>query len=117
MSNPYQAPQDDAPLKSRIDPVLRSAWPEALVVFALWGVAMAWSVGYCAVYAYPPADKLPQAARELTFVLGFPAWIFWGVVLPWVLCAFISFLVSRFVMTDEDLGIDPDEALKEIIDG
>ncbi|HZL89222.1 MAG TPA: hypothetical protein VFB96_12655 [Pirellulaceae bacterium] len=115
MSNPYQAPRADAPLKSRVDPVLRSAWPEALIVFSLWSAALAWSVGYCALFAYPPKDKLAEAARELTFVFGFPAWIFWGVVLPWVLCAVVSFLISCFVIADEDLGIDPDEAIKEII--
>jgi hypothetical protein len=38
-------------------------------------------------------------------------------VAPWVLSAILSFFISRFVMTNEDLGIDPDEALKEIIDG
>ena len=103
------------PLSTRVDPVLRSAWPEALAVFILWAVAMAWSVGYCALFAYPPKEKLAEAAGELTFTLGFPSWVFWGIVLPWVLCAVVSFLISRFVIADADLGIDPDEAMKEII--
>jgi hypothetical protein len=115
MSNPHQPPSHDPRLRSGVDPVLRSAWPEALVVFALWGTAMVWSVGYCALFAYPAKEKLAAAARELTFVFGFPSWVFWGIVLPWVLCAAISFYISRFVMTNEDLGIDPDEAMKEII--
>jgi uncharacterized membrane protein len=102
---------------SAVDPVLHSAWREALVVFGLWAAAMAWSVGYCALFAYPPKDKLAEAAASLTFTLGFPTWVFWGIVVPWVLCSILSFFISRFVISDADLGIDPDEALKEIIDG
>lgn len=121
MSNPYEVfssgARHPAPLPSRTDPVLQSAWREALVVFSLWGIALAWSVGYCALFAYPPRDKLADAAANLTFTLGFPTWVFWGIVAPWVLCAVLSFFISRFVVTDEDLGIEPEEALKEIIDG
>ena len=42
-------------------------------------------------------------------------WIFWGIVVPWVTCVVISAIVSQFIMRDEDLGIDPEEAMKEII--
>ena len=97
--------------------MLRSAWREALFVFALWGTAMAWSVSYCWLNAYPPQDQLEAAAERLTFTFGFPTWVFYGIVAPWVLCAILSFFISRFVMTDSDLGIEPEEALKEIIDG
>ena len=120
MVNPYEVSSrgDSASAPPRgADPVLHSAWREALVVFALWGSAMAWSVGYCWLNAYPPKDQLAQAAEKLTYTLGFPTWVFYGIVAPWVLCAVLSFFISRFVMTDSDLGIDPDEALKEIIDG
>ena len=116
MSQPH-APSSLGAAASRTDPVLRAAWREALVVFTLWGAALIWSVGYCALYAYPPKDQLAEAAAKLTFTLGFPTWVFWGIVVPWVLCAILSFVISRFVICDADLGIDPDEALKEIIDG
>jgi hypothetical protein len=95
--------------------VLHAAWPEALVVFAIWGTAMAWTVGYCALFAYPGRENLDQAARELTYVFGFPSWVFWGIILPWLCCVVASFVVSNFVMADADLGIDPDEAMREII--
>ncbi len=97
--------------------MLRSAWREALVVFGLWGTALAWSVGYCALNAYPPQDRLAEAAAKLTYTFGFPTWVFYGIVVPWVLCSILSFFISRFVISDADLGMDPEEALKEIIDG
>jgi hypothetical protein len=116
MSQPHASPPPGT-FAPRTDPVLRAAWREALVVFTLWGAALIWSVGYCALFAYPPKDQLAEAAAKLTFTLGFPTWVFWGIVVPWVLCAIVSFFISRFVICDADLGIDPDEALKEIIDG
>jgi hypothetical protein len=117
MTQPYVSSSGGIPPSAPTDPVLRAAWREALVVFTLWGAALIWSVGYCALFAYPPKDQLAEAAAKLTFTLGFPTWVFWGIVVPWVLCAIVSFFISRFVICDADLGIDPDEALKEIIDG
>lgn len=104
-----------APSRVRPDPVLHSGWREALVVFGVWAAALAWSVGYCALFAYPGRDHLDEAARKLTYVFGFPSWVFWGIILPWLCCVAASFVLSRFVMTDSDLGIDRDEALREII--
>ena len=79
------------------------------MVFAIWGTAGTWCVTYAALYGYNPA------AADLKFVLGFPDWIFWGIVVPWVTCVVLSAIISQFVMRDEDLGIDPEEAMKEII--
>jgi hypothetical protein len=90
------------------DPVLLSSFREMLVVLAVWLVAGVWSIGYCYLHGYVGGPSLP-ATREIRFVLGFPDWIFWGVVVPWVVCAVLSLLISLFVMRDEDLGVDPDE--------
>ena len=93
----------------REDPVLVSNRREALVVLAVWLTAMTYSVGYCAWFGYG------RTTADLTYVFGFPDWIFWGVVVPWVASAAISFLVATFVMRDEDLGVDPDEAMADIL--
>ena len=49
---------------------------EARVAFVLWLVAMSYSVMYCSLHGYY------GTAEELTFVLGFPSWVFWGVLVP-----------------------------------
>ena len=46
---------------------------------------------------------------KLDFTLGFPTWVFWGVVLPWVLCAGLSLIIANVLMTDADLGLEPGE--------
>lgn len=117
------------------DPVLISARREALIVFACWLAAMTWSVGYCYLNGYitdaarisdkqfvevrPPAVSggIPelwvdrgQGSQRVQFVLGFPAWIFWGVALPWWICTAFSIFFGAFLVRDEDLGLDPEAA-------
>jgi uncharacterized membrane protein YhdT len=87
------------PMNDRLeDPVLVSARREALLVFAIWLAACAYSVGVCYQFGYS------RDAATLTYVLGFPDWVFWGVVVPWTVCTVLCFVLSQFVITDEDLG-------------
>lgn len=117
------------------DPVLISARREAWVVFACWLIAMTWSVSYCYLNGYITdhsriSDKQfvevrqPQAsggipelwvdrgtgAERVQFVLGFPAWVFWGVALPWWICTAFALMFGAFIVRDEDLGLDPEAA-------
>lgn len=80
------------------DPVLRSSRREAIIVFLIWLAACVFSVGFCAAFGY---ERDPNS---LTFVLGIPDWVFYGVFVPWTTCTIVSFVVSNFVITDEDLG-------------
>lgn len=82
-------------------PILQSARREALVVALLWAVAGTWAVGFCWRYGYGAAPD------QIHFTLGFPTWIFWGIVVPWVVCALLSLVIANFVMTDADLGQEP----------
>ena len=88
------------------DPLLKSARREALISIGTWFVATVYSVGYCWLYGYN------RPIESLTYVLGFPDWIFWGVVLPWGACTVFSAWFCMFYMTDEDLGEEqsPSEA-------
>jgi hypothetical protein len=82
----------------REDPVLTSARREAWLVFAIWLIACVYSLGVCYRYGYG------RDAATLTYVLGFPDWIFWGVVVPWTACTAACFVMAYYVITDEDLG-------------
>jgi hypothetical protein len=80
------------------DSVLRSSRREALVVLVIWTVACIYSVGYSFWFGY---QRDPET---LTFVLGIPDWVFWGVAVPWACCTVASFWVSHSLIADEDLG-------------
>src|SRR5262245_38983475 len=82
----------------REDPVLTSARREALFVMAIWLSACVYSIVVCYRMGYG------RDVATLNYVLGFPDWIFWGVVVPWSVCTLLSFLLSYFVIRDEDLG-------------
>jgi uncharacterized protein DUF997 len=82
----------------REDPVLTSSRREALLVLVIWTVACSYSIGVCYAYGYG------RDAATLTYVLGFPDWIFWGVILPWTICSVIALILGGFVVTDDDLG-------------
>ncbi len=82
----------------REDPVLTSSRREALLVLSIWFLAAAYSVGVCSVWGYG------RDAATLTYVLGFPDWVFWGVIAPWTACTAICFVMAYYVIADDDLG-------------
>ena len=84
--------------ESSTNSLLPSARRELLVSAGVWLIALVWSVGISYRYGY---DLQPD---ELTFTLGFPTWIFYGVVLPWGLCTLISGAIAFGFMQDADLG-------------
>jgi uncharacterized protein DUF997 len=90
------------------DPVLTSSRREALLVFAIWLLACVYSVSVCYRFGYW------RDAASLTYVLGFPDWVFWGIVVPWSVCTLLCFVLSYYVISDEDLG---DEQAEEQLGG
>ena len=78
-------------------PLLKSARREAIAALSIWLIVTIYCVGYCCTYGY---NRDPQS---LTFVLGFPDWIFWGIVVPWGVCTVVSGLFAFCFMRDEDL--------------
>jgi hypothetical protein len=80
------------------DQVVRSGRREAVWVLLLWCAAALYTLGYCACFGYG------RSADELRFVLGFPDWVFWGIVAPWTVCVVIGCWFAYFYMTDDDLG-------------
>lgn len=86
--------------------LLASARREALVAIGAWLTALVYTVGYCYLHGY---DRSPE---ELTFVLGVPAWAFWGIAVPWVVCFLFSVWFALGFMRDAPLG-DDDSSPKE----
>jgi len=79
------------------DPLLKSARREAAASLALTAVAVAYTVGYAAWFGYG------RTGESLTFVWGFPDWVFWGIVVPWVACLAASWWFSFWFVEDDVL--------------
>jgi Protein of unknown function (DUF997) len=90
--------------RSPEDPVLQSSRREAFFVMLLWLAALVYSLTYCSAYGYD------RDVASFTFVLGFPDWVFWGIVVPWAVCVAISGWFSFWFMRDEPLGDEPEGA-------
>jgi hypothetical protein len=98
-----------------LDPIFRSARRESLTVVAIWISATIWCVSYCYRNGYAHnAEQLQQMAAELQFVLGFPSWVFWGIIVPWMVCLMLSTWFAFYYMEDSPLG--DDESDEEVAD-
>ncbi|HZN36146.1 MAG TPA: DUF997 family protein [Pirellulaceae bacterium] len=82
----------------REDPVLTSSRREAILVLLIWLVACTYSIGVCYAWGYG------RDAATLTYIFGFPDWVFWGVIVPWSVCTLLALILGSFVVTDDDLG-------------
>lgn len=80
--------------------LVRTGRREAAIVILIWAAVLGWSVGYCATHGYD------RAVDDLSFVLGFPDWVFWGIMVPWLACYAISVAFAMFVMQDAPLEDD-----------
>lgn len=89
------------------DPLLASARREAIITGAIYVLTMCYSVGYCLLFGYE------RPIEELTFVLGFPDWVFWGIVVPWLSVFVVSSVFAIWYMTDEPFGEDVGDAWED----
>jgi hypothetical protein len=98
-------------MSSQIDPVVRTARREALIVFGIWLTALVYSVSTCYVLGY---NRPVSEWTDPKLVLGFPEWVFWGIVVPWVSCSVISWVFAVVFVRDGELGEELEEAEDEL---
>jgi hypothetical protein len=82
------------------DPVFKSARREAIVVLLIWASALVYTIGFCYQFGYH------RPVEQIGFILGFPDWVFWGILAPWTICTLLSGWFAFGFMSDEDLGAD-----------
>lgn len=85
------------------DPLIQHARREAIAVALVATLATTYSVGYCTLFGYG------RVGEPVRFVLGFPAWVFWGIVVPWGVCVLIAGVFSSWFMSDDELGPQREE--------
>mgnify|MGYP006969422206 CR=1 FL=1 len=87
-----------SPPRATLDPVVKHGRREAAVILLVWFSSLVWTIGYTQTYGY----EVPEGG--VATVLGMPAWVFWGVALPWVLATLFNILFAVFFMANDDLG-------------
>lgn len=87
------------------DPVYENTRRETLFIIGAWVFFCVWVVGVSLTTGY---DVDPDTMR---IVMGMPAWVFWGVGLPWMAAnIFIVWFALKY-MADDPLGEDDDESV------
>jgi hypothetical protein len=105
---------DPHPSRQLVHNARREAW----IVFWVWAFALVWSVGWYYLFGYqhdetslPVRLGLAEATPALppTLVLGFPSWVFWGIIVPWMACSVFTVWFGLQGMADDDLGTEKQE--------
>lgn len=79
-----------------LHPAFLRARREAGWILLAWAVCLVWTVGFSALTAYPaPGEHVP-------LLLGMPAWVIGGVLLPWVLATAFSVWFGLVYMQADD---------------
>lgn len=84
-----------------LDPAFLRARREMLVVLTLFGVALAWTIGFCYWLGYDTTD--PESAPSVSLVLGFPVWVLVGIVLPWLVIDVVAIWFCFYFLSDDSL--------------
>ncbi|MEZ6067752.1 MAG: DUF997 family protein [Planctomycetaceae bacterium] len=82
------------------DPVFLHARREAIVILLVWAACFAWTVPYCYLNGY----GAPTDGEPIPLVIGMPAWVFWGVAVPWLVGGLVSIGLCLFYIEDDDLA-------------
>lgn len=108
------------------DPVYRHARREAFFILGLWTSCFFYTIGYCYLNGYlthePDPTATGPAISELVgplesfnrdpeslsepFGLGIPDWVFYGIVVPWLVCIVATFWFCFFLYVEDDLNDD-----------
>jgi hypothetical protein len=96
------------------DPVLVNARREGIVIGIAWLAATTYCCTYCYLFGYIRPGH-PLGNEDVRPILGMPSWVFWGIMVPWLVCAVFSIWFAAFVMKDDDLGKDHTPELEEDI--
>ncbi|MFV0442720.1 MAG: DUF997 family protein [Planctomycetaceae bacterium] len=87
------------------DPVFLHSRREAIVILLVWAACFAWTVPYCYLNGY----TAPASPDELPIVMGIPAWVFWGIAVPWVVAGLVSIGLCLWFIRDDDMSAgEPD---------
>jgi hypothetical protein len=82
------------------DPLFIDSLLEAKWILLMWFACMAWTLAVCLTQGYQK-NVTPET---FSMVLGIPAWVAYGICLPWCLANLATFVFCLGYMKDADLG-------------
>jgi hypothetical protein len=88
--------------------LLQNCLAEIRWMLAFWLATFAWVIGYSLTYGRQDGGQEPAV------LFGFPAWVFWGVGVPWLAATLFTCWFALAQMSDDALEVeretnDPEE--------
>ncbi len=87
---------------------LRQCFREGRVAVGLWLAGLVWTLVVVIGWGYVPVDQRPD---QPTLVLGMPAWVAWGLFLPWLVEIAATWWFAMCVLQDDPPLADDEGAL------
>ncbi|MEQ9411293.1 MAG: hypothetical protein RIK87_26505 [Fuerstiella sp.] len=87
------------------DPLFTDSLYEARWILLMWLCCFVWTLTVCLTFGYPTSVQ----PETFPTVLGIPAWVAFGIALPWLIGDVVTIWFCLFCMKDGDLGADPDD--------
>ena len=82
------------------DPTFLHARREAFVIVLLFATFCCWSLAASYFLGYASSNE----AQSTAIIAGMPAWVFWGIFVPWIGVDAAAVWFCFFYMADDDLG-------------
>ncbi len=99
-ATPFEPDLEYEPDPIFIDSLRESGW-----ILLMWACCFVWTLVTCLSHGYQQ-DVNPQTFKT---VYGIPAWVAYGIVLPWLVADVVTIWFCIFKMKDGDLGESDDE--------
>jgi len=82
------------------DPVYLHAKRETGVIIGLFLLFFSYSITLCWFLGYPSGTEVGQTPK---LILGMPAWVFWGIFVPWIVVDVVAYWFCFHFMVDDPL--------------
>ena len=78
---------------------LRQCLREAAVVLGMWLAGLAWTLVVVLGWGYLPVSERPETPE---LIWGMPAWVVWGLFVPWFIEIAAAWWFALRVLADDD---------------
>lgn len=96
-----------SPAPSQQTDNLKRARHEAWLILALWLGTSTWTATCSVLFGYAPDDTQPIVVNTIA---GFPTWILFAVVIPWIVTAIFTLWFAMCYIQDEESAPLNDES-------
>lgn len=100
MNQPQIPPDQDPELEP--DPLFVNSLQESGWILLMWLCCFIWTLSFCLTYGYQENVD----PKTFSTVFGIPAWVAYGIALPWLIADIVTIWFCFFRMKDGDLGRD-----------